>query len=218
MERRRRAATGLRPVVDGDDRRAVDVEVAVAVRPRPRLPPQPPLYLHVEDEQPRRGVPLHDHGGVLLHGDAFADQERRPHGGDVVALVAGRERRVPGDLLAPVGGESVELVVVDADAIVGVARGGGDVQDSGEDVGVACGEVELQYRGILEVELGLGGSEEEEPDDEDGEEDEKDNDECACGEIEVQSAALAAAVLATVLDRHAGECASKRTEAVIENI
>lgn len=127
----------------------------------------------------------------------------------MVALVAERERRAPGDLLAPVGGEGVELVVVDADAIVGVARGEADVQDEGEGVGVAGGEVELLDGGILEVELRPGGSEKEEPDDEDGEEDEEDNDECAGGEIEVQSADLAAVVVAAVVDRHAGETNEK---------
>lgn len=104
--------------------------------------------------------------------DSNAGEERRPDVNVVVALVAGGETSGTGDLSVFVFGEDVETIVVDADAVVGVARGDGDLDVGGENIGVSS-EVEFVDRGVLEEEFGLRRAENK-PDHEYNEEDDDD--------------------------------------------
>lgn len=134
---------------------------------------------------------------------ASAGKVRRPDSDVAVALVAGWEGSGGGDALGVVEEEGVEAVVIHADAIVGVAGGESDLEDGGEDRGVAGGgegEVELEEGGILEAECRLGGAESE-PDDEDGEEDGDDENEEADEEAVVEMPPFVLLVVAAVL-RH----------------
>ena len=196
----RRGAAAAFPVVDRKESRAVSLQVVVTGDPCPDLPPETPLRLDIDQKEPRLAVWDEGDGEVRRHGDGGAVQIGRPHDNIVVALVAGGERRGGGDPLSLVGCKGVELVVVYADAVVEVAGVERDLHDGGEEVG-ACGEVELEDGGVLEVELGLGGAEDE-PDDEDDDEDNDDEGEDGSEEASVQLAPLAVSMVATVLRRH----------------
>lgn len=127
--------------------------------PAAHLPPQLPFNLDDDQQEPRVLVLRQRLGQVGAHGDVGAVQKRGPDGVVVVVLVARWESAGDGDALVLVLGVGVEPVVVDADAVVGVAGGDGDLELGGEEVGL--GEVELDDLGVLEVEPGLGGPEDE---------------------------------------------------------
>lgn len=88
-------------------------------------------------------------------GDEVAVDEGGPDVDVLVALVGGGDAGPVGDLLAAVDGEDVEAVVVDADLVVGVAGGEGDLEVGGQEVG--DGGVEGVDGDVLEDEAGLGG-------------------------------------------------------------
>lgn len=111
-----------------------------------------------------------------------------------MALVGGGDDGGDGDLLVAVGGVDEEAIVVDADAVVGVAGVEGDLQHGGE--GVGGGDVELGDGGILEGEAGLGGAEDE-PDHQDDEED--DDDEGEQRRVEAAAELPLLVVISTVL-------------------
>lgn len=119
----------------------------------------------------------------------------------ISTLVEGRDAVGEGDLLGLVGGVDVEAVVEDADAVVGVAGGDGDLELGGEEVG-GIGEVELEDGGVLEVELGLCGTEDE-VDDEDDEEDDDDEEDQATA---ARADALVALVVAAVFRHRCRRC------------
>lgn len=78
--------------------------------------------IDLESEADRSGRLVLAEGGAVVgrHGDVNTGDKRRPDVDVLVALVNRRNGGVIGDLLAAVGGEDVELVVVDADLVVGV--------------------------------------------------------------------------------------------------
>lgn len=76
------------------------------------------------------------------------------------------------DLLVPVEGVGVEAVVVDADAVVRVARRHRHLDHRRQQVGGRAGVVELGHRRVAQVEPRLRGAEHQ-PDDEDGEQDQE---------------------------------------------
>lgn len=139
----------------------------------PDLPPDPSFDFN--QQQQSSGVPVliqrrtdersHWHGG--------AGDKRRPNVDVLVALVEARDDGPESDLLVPVDGVDAEVVVVDSDAAVGVARGDSEEEIGGEEAG--DGGVEGVDGDVLEDESGLGGAEDG-PDYEDGEEDEEDED------------------------------------------
>lgn len=138
---------------------AIDKQVVVAGGPVADLPPDPAVDLDEEEEEAVGLVLLQGVAEEGGDGDALAREVRGPDVDVLVALVEGRDPVGEGDLLGLVGGVDVEAVVVDADAVVGVAGGDGDLELGGEEVGL--GEVELDDLGVLEVEPGLGGPEDE---------------------------------------------------------
>ena len=73
-----------------------------------------------------------------------------------MALIGGLDLRTECDLLVAVNGIDIELVVVDADLVVWVARGEGDLEAGGEEVG---GDVEGVNGGVLEDEFWFCGLE-----------------------------------------------------------
>ena len=73
-----------------------------------------------------------------------------------MALIGGWDLRTECDLLVAVNGIDIELVVVDADLVVGVARREGDLEAGGEEVG---GDVEGVNGGVLEDEFWFCGLE-----------------------------------------------------------
>jgi len=75
----------------------------------------------------------------------------------LVALVGRRDGGAEGDLLVAIGGVHVEPVVVDADLVVGVSGGDGDLEVGGQEV--RGGEIEGVDGGVLEDEPGLVGLE-----------------------------------------------------------
>lgn len=91
-----------------------------------------------------------------------------------MALVGGGDEVREGNLLAAVGGVGVEFLIVDADLVVGVAGGDGDLDVDGEDI--RGGDVEGVDGGVLEDEawvLGLEDCPHQEYDEEDDEEEDK---------------------------------------------
>lgn len=89
-----------------------------------------------------------------------------------MALVSGGQSGGEGDLLAAVGGEDLEAVVVDADAVVGVVGVERDLHGERESGGRGIsrsrkgrrkvgggGEVEVVNGAVLEDEAGFGGPE-----------------------------------------------------------
>ena len=73
----------------------------------------------------------------------------------MVALVAGLKDGRHRYLLCPVGDVNVELLVVDADSVVGVFGGYGDLDGGGEDVWWAGGGGEVVDSDVLEDKVGL---------------------------------------------------------------
>lgn len=104
-------------------------------------------------------------------GDGGAGDEGGPDIDVLVALVESGDDGAESDLLVPVDGVDVELVVVDSDPAIGVAGGDGEEEIGGEEAG--DGGVEGVDGDVLEEESGLRGPEDG-PDDEDREEDEED--------------------------------------------
>lgn len=131
--------------------RAPDIQMVLAGNEGPDLPPDPAVNL--DQQKNRAGIlVLHESYGVVRSdGDVGAVDERRPDVDVLVALVhRGYESR-EGDLLATVCRIDVELVVVDADLVVRVSGGDGDLEAGGEDVG--DGGVEVENGDVLEDEF-----------------------------------------------------------------
>lgn len=132
-----------------------------------------------------------------------------------MALVGRRQHRAQRDLLVPVRRVDVHPLVVNSDAVVGVAGGERDLHGEGEGVGGeggprrrlgACavgGEVEGEDGGVLEDKVGLGGPEDD-PDEEDDEEDEDDEGGDAGKYASGQLAVVVAVMVAAFLHRHDG--------------
>ncbi|GLT47698.1 hypothetical protein SLA2020_213710 [Shorea laevis] len=120
----------------------------------PDLPPHEPISL--DQQRHAAGVLflIQQDGVVGSDGYGGAADKRRPDIGFVLALVHRRDSSTEGNLLVVVGGVNVELVVVDADLVVGVAGGDGDLEIGGEEVGSSRG-VEGVDSDVLEDEGGL---------------------------------------------------------------
>ena len=131
--------------------------------------------------------------------DVVAVEKGGPDVDVLVALVDGRDDGVVGNLLAVVGGEGVEFVVVDADAGVGVAGEDGDLEGGGDDVG--SGDVEGEDGGVLEEEPGLFGLEDGPHQEDDQEEEEVEHQE-GCAAFAEDLPPLALVVAAHFLRRH----------------
>ncbi|KAL1821213.1 hypothetical protein ACET3Z_016082 [Daucus carota] len=139
------------------------------------FPSHPSIHLDHQQYIPAGLILAQRHPVVRRHRDVGAVDKRRPDVGVFVALVGGEDGGEVSDLLAPVGGEDVELVVVDSDFAVGVSGVDGDLEVGGEEVGDG-GDVEGVDGGVLEGEAGLFGLENG-PDDEEGEEADEEDDE-----------------------------------------
>lgn len=117
--------------------------------------------------QNQPGCLIFRYGNTQVRRNRYVDSEekRRPYRDVVVALVDGGDGGRDCDLLGLVVKVDVELVVVNADAVVWVVGGQRDL-DSGRHVVrfVALGEVEFVHSGILESEFGLVWTEDEEDD------------------------------------------------------
>ena len=74
-----------------------------------------------------------------------------------MALIGGWDSRTECDLLVAVNGIDIEIVVVDADLVVWVARREGDLEPGGEEVWAA--DVEGVNGGVLEDEFWFCGLE-----------------------------------------------------------
>lgn len=157
----------------GDISRTVNIDVISTRNPSTHLPSKPSNNLDVEQERPGGQILIQGNGQVGNHW-LGADQEGRPVVDTLVILVGGRQICELGDLLATVGGVDVELVVVDTDLVIGVARGNGHLQVGGDEVG--GGDVELVHCNVTQREAGFGGTEDE-PDEKYDDEDCYDEDE-----------------------------------------
>lgn len=94
----------------------------------PDFPSDPSVDLDQELHGPTGLVLAERDGVVRCDGYLVAVYEGGPDVDVLVALVGGGDGGAEGDLLAPVGGVDVEPVVVDADLIVGVSGGEGDLE------------------------------------------------------------------------------------------
>uniref|UniRef100_A0A0A9GTR3 Uncharacterized protein n=1 Tax=Arundo donax TaxID=35708 RepID=A0A0A9GTR3_ARUDO len=186
-------------VVDSEQRWAPDPEVVVAGDEGPRFPAYPAVDADGEEQVPRRLVLRQRHGEVGRQRHVGRGEEGRPDGGVEVALVGDGKRGGDGDLEAAVLGEGVDAVVVDADAVVGVARRQRDLHGDGEVGG--GGDVDADDGDVVEVEARLAGAEDQ-PDDEHDEEDDEDDGHDRSAAPPVQLLTLAVLVLVAVLDRH----------------
>lgn len=163
--------TGVLGIADGDIGGARHVEVIATGNEGADFPPNAAVDLNNKVDG-AGGLVLGEGDAVVGgDGDVGAVEERGPDVDVLVALVDGRDGGVVGDLLAAVGGVDVHVVVVDADARVGVARVDGDLDGGGDDVGGR--DVEVEDGRILEGEAGLLGLEDG-PDEEDDEEEDED--------------------------------------------
>lgn len=145
--------------------------------PAPNLVPNSTIDLDIKEEESIGLVLLQRLAEERGDRDAESGEVRGPDVDVLVALVKGRDAIRERDLLRFVGGVDVEAVVVDADAVVGVLGGDGDLELRGEDVGLA--EVELDDGGVLEVEFGLRWAVDEVDDEDDKADDEKEEDDRA---------------------------------------
>lgn len=75
-----------------------------------------------------------------------------------MALVSGRQECGKGELLAAVSAINVHLEVVNANAVVGVARGDCDLHTRRQEIW-GGGGVEAKNGDVLEDEMGFGGAE-----------------------------------------------------------
>lgn len=184
--------------------RTIDIQPVLAGDKRPHLPPDPAVDPDIHQHRSGDLVLVERHADVRRHRDGVSVQKRRPNGDVFVALVCGREESREGDLLVVVGGVDIDLVVVNADSAVGVARGEGDLEVGGEGVGGA-GEVEGVDCGVLEDEMRLGGAEDE-PYEEDEEEDQDDEAYEGGEEVAVQllTVVIVIVVVAAFFCRHGG--------------
>ncbi|RXH81415.1 hypothetical protein DVH24_034836 [Malus domestica] len=132
--------------------------------------PDPAVYLDEHKNRPGILVLPESDGVVRCDGDLGAVDKRRPDVDVLVALVHRRDERRERDLLRTVRGVDVKLVVVDAELVVRVSGGDGDLEAGGEDVG--DGGVEVEDSDVLEDEAGLGRLEDSPHDENCDEEDE----------------------------------------------
>lgn len=146
---------------------APNVEMVPARDKSPDLPPHPAVHLQQQKNRPGILVLVQRQGIERRDGDFGAVDERRPDVDVLVTLVHRWDECDEGDLLVTVCRVDVEPVIVDADLVVGVAGGDGDLEAGGEDVGY--GVVEVEDGDVLEDEAGFGGLEDG-PHDEDGDE------------------------------------------------
>ncbi|PON97416.1 hypothetical protein TorRG33x02_068830 [Trema orientale] len=119
------------------------------------LPTHPAVDIEVEEDGAVTLVLGQREGVERGDGDEVAVNKRRPDVDVLVALVGGRDSGAVGDLLVVVDREDVEPVVVDPDLVVRVARGDGDLEVGGQEVG--DGGVEGVDGDVLEYESGLRG-------------------------------------------------------------
>ena len=165
----------------------------------PSLPADPPVDADGDEEVAGRLV-LGERGGeVGRERDVGRGEEGRPDGGVVGRLEEGRQRGGHGDLHGAVLGVHVGAVVVDADAVVGVAGGERGLHGDGEVGGGA--DVDAHDAHVVEEEAGLGGAEDE-PHDQHDEEEQQDDAHQRRAEPPVKTLPLAVLVLVAVLDRH----------------
>jgi len=130
--RRSRYPNGVITVTgESDIRGAVHVNMVPSGDPSPHFPLDSAVDLDVDQ---------HSSGGFVLlenleheggDGNGGAVEEGGPDGGVTVALVGGGEGGGQGDLLAAIGGVGIEFGVVDADAVVGVEGGEGNLHGEG---------------------------------------------------------------------------------------
>lgn len=100
------------------------------------------------------GLVLIQSGAVVRRDwNGVTDEERRPDVEIVVALVGRLNDGTESDLLVPVNGVDVEAVVVDADLVVRVPGGDGDLDTGGDKV--SGGDIEDEDGGVLDDEFGL---------------------------------------------------------------
>lgn len=143
--------------------------------PTSHFPPQSPLHLNIDKKQASILLLRERLSQVSRDRDVRTVQKRGPNDGILMALVAGREAGGDGDSEVLVVGVDVETVVVDADAVVFVVGGEGDLQ-GGVEGGVGV-ELELGDGDVAKVESGLGGTEDEEDDQDDEEGDDEESEE-----------------------------------------
>lgn len=94
---------------------------------------------------------------VRSHGDVGAVNKGGPDVGVLVALVNRLDAGEVSNLLVVVRGEGVESIVVDADPVVRVMGGDGDLEVGGEED--RGGDIEGVDGGVLEGESGFPGLE-----------------------------------------------------------
>ena len=158
------------PGTQSDKSGAPDVQMVPTGDEGADLPPDPAVHLDEQKNRPGILVLPQSDGVVRSDGDVGAVDERRPDVDVLVALVYRRDERRERDLLRTVGRVDVEPVIVDADLVVRVSGGDGDLEAGGEDIG--GGGVEVEDGDVLEDEAGLGGLEDGPHDEDCDEEDE----------------------------------------------
>ncbi|KAL8496283.1 hypothetical protein ACS0TY_020119 [Phlomoides rotata] len=200
LNHRRSHGDPVIPAAEVYIRRTIYKQMVLPGDKRPNFPPYPSVNSNVHHHRSGDLILVQRNVGVRRHRDRVAVQKRRPNGGVFVSLIGRRKQGGKGDLLAVVGGVDVHFVIVNADSIVGVPGGEGDLEGGGE--GGAAGEVEGVDGGVLEDEMWLGGAEDE-PDEEDEEEDEDDEAEDDREDAEVKL--FPAVVFVAALLRRHGE-------------
>jgi len=122
----------------------------------PNFPSHPSISFDQQHHGPGALILCERFGVIGRDRNAVAVDVRGPNVDVFVALIGGWDLRTECDLLVAVNGIDIELVVVDADLVVWVARREGDLEAGGEEVG---GDVEGVNGGVLEDEFWFCGLE-----------------------------------------------------------
>lgn len=139
-----------------DERRAADVEVVAAGDEGADLPTNPTLGSDGDEDVTVTLVLAEAEEIERRDGDVGAINKRRPNIDLFMALICRRDGGSVRDLLAPVGHEGFEAIIVNTDAVVRVTRDERDLKIRSEEV--RHGGVEGVDGDVLEREGGFGGS------------------------------------------------------------
>lgn len=134
---------------DGQKSRAIDVDVIGTGDPCADLPPELSMEAHFDQHITSSLILRQRHCEVWRDGHIGAVHVRRPNANVVVSLVLDWQCGGDGDLLALVESVHIELVIVDADAAVGIEGLEGDLEGGGEEGGTC--QVEVVDDQVLEI-------------------------------------------------------------------
>jgi len=144
---------------------------------KPHLQPNPRIQLHLNPIVSFPLLPVISRPHRVPQQQALPFKRREQVRGILVPLVESRQRRIEREPRSIVKGLGLDVVVVDADSLVGVSKCHVEGEVVVEGGGGGVGEVELGEGGGGDVDLDLVGAEDEPEDEDDDAEDDDEGDE-----------------------------------------